>query len=156
MKRLQRINPQPDTHSLSVLSLSHIHTKSVQKHDRSHDGTGILFQEPNPTGSRPRDPSELCKQHTKPHRPNTQDRARPKRHKGCFRKPRNMCDHIGKSVAKFLVSTLDRGRLRRREKWKRPITHRRTQKAQGNRREGWMESLTVARDSGHSSARIYG
>ena len=89
MKRLQRINPQPDTHSLSVLSLSHIHTKSVQKHDRSHDGTGILFQEPNPTGSRPRDPSELCKQHTKPHRPNTQDRARPKRHKGCFRKPKD-------------------------------------------------------------------
>ena len=31
------------------------------------DGTGFLFEEPNPTGSRPRDLIGLCRQHTKPH-----------------------------------------------------------------------------------------
>ena len=30
-------------------------------------GTGILIEEPNPTGSRPSDLIGLCKQHTKPH-----------------------------------------------------------------------------------------
>ena len=30
-------------------------------------GTGILFEEPNPTGSRPSDLIGLCRQHTKPH-----------------------------------------------------------------------------------------
>ena len=39
---------------------------------------GILFEEPNPTGSRPSDLIGLCKQHTKPHPPNTQGRARRK------------------------------------------------------------------------------
>ena len=39
-------------------------------------GTGILFEEPNPTGSRPRDLIGLYRQHTKPHPPNTQGRAR--------------------------------------------------------------------------------
>ena len=48
---------------------------------------GILFEEPNPTGSRPSDLIGLYKQHMKPHPPNTQDycinngskqRARPK------------------------------------------------------------------------------
>ena len=33
-------------------------------------GTGILFEEPNPTGSRPRDLIGLCKQQTKPRPPN--------------------------------------------------------------------------------------
>ena len=33
---------------------------------------GILFEEPNPTGSRPRDLIGLYRQHTKPHPPNTQ------------------------------------------------------------------------------------
>ena len=42
------------------------------------DGTGILFEEPNPTGSRPRDLIGLYKQHRKPHPPNTQGRARRK------------------------------------------------------------------------------
>ena len=32
------------------------------------DGTGILFKEPNPTGSHPRDLIGLCRQHRKPHR----------------------------------------------------------------------------------------
>ena len=32
-------------------------------------GTGILFEEPNPTGSRPRDLIGLYKQHMKPHPP---------------------------------------------------------------------------------------
>ena len=42
-----------------------------------HYGTGILFEEPNPTGS-PRDLIGLCTQQTKPHPPNTQERARGK------------------------------------------------------------------------------
>ena len=33
---------------------------------------GILFEEPRPTGSRPRDLIGLCKQQRKPHPPNTQ------------------------------------------------------------------------------------
>ena len=41
-------------------------------------GTGILFEEPNPTGSRPSDLIGLYKQHMKPHPPNTQGRARRK------------------------------------------------------------------------------
>ena len=54
-------------------------------------GTRILFEEPNPTGSRPRDLIGLYKQQRKPHPPNTQERARgkqprkekrPKRRKG--------------------------------------------------------------------------
>ena len=42
-------------------------------------GTGILSEEPNPTGSRPRDLIGLYKQQKKPHPPNTvntQGRAR--------------------------------------------------------------------------------
>ena len=39
---------------------------------------GILFEEPNPTGSRPRDLIGLYKQQRKPHPPNTQGRARRK------------------------------------------------------------------------------
>ena len=50
----------------------------------TEDGTGILFEEPNPTGSRPSDLIGLCGigvsfkvgQHTKPHPPNTQGKAR--------------------------------------------------------------------------------
>ena len=44
-------------------------------------GTGILFEEPNPTGSRPRctrDLIGLYKQHMTPPPPNTQGRARRK------------------------------------------------------------------------------
>ena len=37
---------------------------------------GILFEEPNPTGSRPRDLIGLYRQQKKPHPPNTQGRAR--------------------------------------------------------------------------------
>ena len=46
----------------------------------SNDGfcTGLLFEEPNPTRSRPRDLIGLYKQHMKPHPPNTQGRARRK------------------------------------------------------------------------------
>ena len=36
-------------------------------------GTGILFEEPNPTGSRPRDLIGLYKHERKPHPPNAQD-----------------------------------------------------------------------------------
>ena len=32
---------------------------------------GILFEEPNPTGSRPSDLIGLCKEHMQPHPPNT-------------------------------------------------------------------------------------
>ena len=32
---------------------------------------GILFEEPNPTGSRPSDLNGLCKQHMKPNAPQT-------------------------------------------------------------------------------------
>ena len=39
-------------------------------------GTGILFEEPNPTGSRPSDLIGLYRQQKKPHPPNTQGRAR--------------------------------------------------------------------------------
>ena len=39
---------------------------------------GILFEEPNPTGSRPRDLTGLWEQHRKTHPPNTQGRARRK------------------------------------------------------------------------------
>ena len=39
---------------------------------------GILFEEPNPTGSRPIDLIGLFRQHMKPHPPNTQGRARRK------------------------------------------------------------------------------
>ena len=42
---------------------------------------GILFEEPNPTGSRPSDLIGLYKQHMKPHPPNTQGRAR-RKHRG--------------------------------------------------------------------------
>ena len=38
-------------------------------------GTGILFEEPNPTGSRPRDLIGLYKQQRKSHPPNTQGMA---------------------------------------------------------------------------------
>ena len=39
---------------------------------------GILFEEPNPTGSRPSDLIGLYRQQKKPHPPNTQGRARRK------------------------------------------------------------------------------
>ena len=42
---------------------------------------GILFEEPNPTGSRTRDLIGLEEQHMKPHPPNTQGRAR-RKHRG--------------------------------------------------------------------------
>ena len=41
-------------------------------------GTGILFEEPNPTGSRPSDLIGLNQQHRRPHSPKTQERARGK------------------------------------------------------------------------------
>ena len=42
---------------------------------------GILFEEPNPTGNRPRDLIGLEEQQKKPHPPNTQGRAR-RKHRG--------------------------------------------------------------------------
>ena len=42
---------------------------------------GILFEEPNPTGSRPSDIIGLEEQHMKAHPPNTQGRAR-RKHRG--------------------------------------------------------------------------
>ena len=44
-------------------------------------GTGILFEEPNPTGSRPSDLIGLEEQHMKPHPPNTHGRGR-RKHRG--------------------------------------------------------------------------
>ena len=47
------------------------------KKDDGLYGTGISFEEPNPTGSRPRDLIGLYKQHMRPHSPqHTQGRAR--------------------------------------------------------------------------------
>ena len=48
----------------------------MRERERESGGTGILFEEPNPTGSRPRDLIELYRQQKKPHPPNTQGRAR--------------------------------------------------------------------------------
>ena len=42
---------------------------------------GILFEEPNPTGSRPSDIIGLEEQHMKAHPPNTKGRAR-RKHRG--------------------------------------------------------------------------
>ena len=50
----------------------------MMQHYHEHHGTGILFEEPNPAGSRPRDLIGLYKQQRKPHPPNTQGRARRK------------------------------------------------------------------------------
>ena len=51
-------------------------TRGGARETMGFTGTGILFEEPNPTGSRPRDLIGLYRQHTKPHPPNTQGRAR--------------------------------------------------------------------------------
>ena len=50
--------------------------RATGKRGGATGGTGILFEEPNPTGSRPRDLIGLYRQQKKPHPPNTQGRAR--------------------------------------------------------------------------------
>ena len=48
----------------------------IRERERWFVWHGILFEEPNPTGSRPSDLIGLYRQQKKPHPPNTQGRAR--------------------------------------------------------------------------------
>ena len=48
----------------------------IRERERWFVWHGILFEEPNPTGSRPSDLLGLYRQQKKPHPPNTQGRAR--------------------------------------------------------------------------------
>ena len=98
-------------------------------------GTGILFEEPNPTGSRPRDLIGFYKQQRKPHPPNTQERARAARER---RSGRN-----GAKGRRRKPPEMGTGR-RRPRKPGRGRKERRNQTEQGSRRVGWRNSRDSA------------
>ena len=79
-------------------------------------GNFILFEEPNPSGSRPSDLIGLEEQHMKPHPPNTQGRAR-RKHRGEEGNPEEAKSHPEEAE-------------RRRRK--------RTETAEERRTEGWL------------------
>ena len=92
---------------------------------------GILFEEPNPTGSRPRDLIGLYEQQRKTHPPNTQERARAATER---RSGRNGAKGMRRNPPE-----MGTGR-RRPRKPRGGRKERRTQTEQGSRRVGWRNS----------------
>ena len=69
----------------ALIKSTRLESSKTSNQSAQREGAEFPFEEPNPTGSRPRDLIGLCRQHTKPHPPNTQGRARRERggEQGC-------------------------------------------------------------------------